>query len=193
MSEQVAVKEHPIFFSGPMVRAILEGRKTQTRRVVVPQPTGYGLKWIEHDGFSAWQDDGVMLDEYPPCQRLCRYGEPGHRLWVREKWSGNGDDAVWYAADANYPSSVIKKWKPSIYMPRAASRITLEVLTVKVTQLKHITAEECLKEGIGEPGDTRLEVWSKFAKLWDAINAKRGYGWEANPWVWAIEFKRVLP
>ena len=177
------MREHPIIFSGPMVRAILEGRKTQTRRVMRPKPTEPFLP------FTA---------ECP-----CPYGHPGDRLWVRETWRVNGNkhdyaiasrDDVFYRADESYNEGV--GWKPSIHMPRMFSRLPLEVTGVRVERVQDISYADCVAEGIVDVaraekrtrrvGEAPIE---QFAALWDSINAKRGYSWESNPWVWVVEFK----
>ena len=175
--------EHPILFSGPMVRAILEGRKTQTRRVIKPQTT--------------WGSDV----EY------CPHGVPGDRLWVRETWCPL-ERADWsrpgreynvnYKADATPEGECIRKemgyqWKPSIFMPRWASRITLEITGVKVERIQELLDhKDIMAEGIlPDEGPRCYSCRTRFAELWDSLNAKRGYGWDANPWVWVIEFKRL--
>lgn len=183
--------ERPILFSGQMVRAILDGRKTQTRRVVKP-PAPF-----------APGDD--ILVEWATGQIKCPYGQPGDLLWVRETWAanrifddssprivGNDHHGIWWKADhSSYRPLNAKpgRWRPSIHMPRWASRITLEVTGVQVEQLQEITTEDALAEGIA-----KHEQWTprvQFSELWDSINAKRGYGWNSNPCVWVVEFKKV--
>jgi hypothetical protein len=167
------VKERPILFSGRMVQAILDGRKTMTRRVfktakLIPTES-YGKRALT---------------------RTCPYGQPGDRLWVRETHNTCGEKPF-YRADGEMPLEW--KWSPSVFMPRWASRITLEITAVWVERLKDITIEDAQAEGItplGTEGDSRR--WrAGFRELWDSLNAKRGYGWDANPWVWVISFKRV--
>jgi hypothetical protein len=185
------MKEHPILFSGPMVRAILEGRKTMTRRVI-KKPWLYGRE-----------------NEYGRFQvnmRECPYGLPGDRLWVRETWEYDDSrpNSYFYRADPA-PDGFIEnpeaawRWRPSIHMPREASRILLEVTAVRVERLQDISVPDALREGIecddaeeramieaiGDGDDRHKEA---FANLWDSINAKRGYGWDSNPWVWVVEF-----
>lgn len=178
------MKERPILFSAPMVRAILDGTKTQTRRVI----KGLALNWIA-DGF---------CPEFIACaeNKLCPYGQPGDHLWVRETFLGwyNTDDgsfshAAAYRADG-YKLENGEKWRPSIHMPRAASRITLEITGVRVERLQDISPEDCLAEGIrGEHGNGRCDLTTAYADLWEQIN---GLGsWDANSWVWVVEFKRV--
>lgn len=181
--------ERPILMSGPMINAIFDGRKTQTRRVVKPQP-----KWKAHNGVLAF-DDRVNRGIH------CPYGQPGDRLWVRETWAQHPDEAgiIWRATDPGWDDNDYGiKWKPSIFMPRWASRITLEVTSVRVERVQDITPRDVVAEGIyHEPGEWGPDeaydhLIKGFAHLWDQINAKRGYSWDANPWVWVIGFK-VLP
>jgi hypothetical protein len=166
------VKERPILFSAAMVRAILEGHKTQTRRT-----------------------------------RDC--GDPGDRLWVRETFSFNycGDgDACYFADLAEEQAANSGPWKPSIFMPRDCSRILLEIVSVRHEFLQDISAEDAIAEGVesldfnistlnGSPCDNSVVIdpVRKFSMLWDSINAKRGYPWAKNPFVWAITFKRLTP
>lgn len=214
------MKERPILFSVPMVKAILDGRKTVTRRVVKPQPTEGGLEWATACGgdFAAWQDPLLLLDEHSedggPCQRKCPYGRIGEKLWVRETWMDllgtgierkTGDHGRYaYAADTppgSYGDDQRKayglKWRPSIHMPRAASRITLEVTGVRVERLQDISETDAVAEGARPtlaPLDTvRLGAVGTakegFRQIWESINGPGS--WDANPWVWVVEFKRV--
>lgn len=195
--------DRPIIFSAPMVRALLAGTKTQTRRVVKFKP------WHQIEE----RDDGTpwpwMYDsEYGgDCWIPCPYGQPGDRIWVREAWAWSGDGAVpaadrvrkgevWFRADPERSSPAIR-WRPSIYMPRWASRITLEVTGVRVERLQDIIVADAMAEGVVEcaPHLRGLEPcmdWRyAYEDLWVSIN---GPGtWDANPWVWVIEFKRVTP
>lgn len=188
-------KERPILFSTPMVRAIVEGRKTVTRRVAK----------LPH-GSEVWAERARKPEQ------ICPYGVPGDRLWVRETWAlltGNGHRYV-YRADGDDPRTGWEDvpaerrprmvWRPSIHMPRAVSRITLEVVSVRVERLHDITEEDARAEGImtgvplnatinGEPGT----VWvfdpvKAFQMLWDEINGKRA-PWLTNPWVWRVDFR----
>jgi hypothetical protein len=196
------MKETPILFSAPMVRAILEGRKSTTRRVINPQPAYRDSKlsscdwtWITKTKLVGWPEEEFCVEMI----KHCPYGQAGDRLWVRETFAlepkSAVGDKVLYRADAEQKSWA---WKPSIFMPRWASRITLEVIGVKVERVKDISIEDSKAEGVmpdyahqcadlGHPHDSR----SLFHRLWDSINAKRGYGWDKNPWVWVISFKRV--
>lgn len=193
------MKENPILFSGQMVRAILEGRKTQTRRVVKPRK-------FDPD----WPHTTPGIARYTACP----YGQPGDRLWVRETLTAK-DDYMVYAADGghidcgemDWPACIEKrKTVPSIHMPRWASRILLEITSVRVERLADISREDAEDEGIGLRrvsesdyrwidytdkdgghtfGDPRQSFWS----LWKSINGPSS--WAANPWVWVIEFKKV--
>ena len=223
------MKDRPILFSSPMVRAILDGRKTVTRRVVLPQPEHQatiaemlpaiqGTKMIpERAGFFS-TTDGYGC--YSHGTRVCPYGQSGDRLWVREMWRplwdgidvpGSLGDCVQYRADMakikpRVPdedtgfrfddmcdeSDPDPKWKPSIFMSRWISRITLEITGVKVERIQGVSEEDAFAEGI-ERGDPGVEGWGRFCyrKIWNSINEKRGFGWDANPWVWAISFRRI--
>lgn len=252
------MKETPILFSGPMVTAILSGRKTQTRRVMLPQPdlgdtalrTGMG-KITPHpfaEGWllERWEKQERSFSNFGRCEILkiaCPYGKPGDRLWVREKWAspekdkskpgriaydadgvcgcwiGHGEDRhfichgrVLHASGfhENFPAegsttrglgqySDIRSgeypsykfgWRPSIHMPRWASRITLEIVSVRVERVKDISRGDAMEEGCPFPnmadGENPVE-W--FGGVWRSIN---GIGsWNANPWVWVIEFKQI--
>jgi hypothetical protein len=186
--------EKPIIFSAPMVRAILAGRKTQTRRVIkniLP-----AVQRIEPNGPNSW----AMFGNNNGWTIECPYGIPGNHLWVRESWGwitnpDTNEPITIYAADwPNDDFPVLKR--PSIHMPRWASRLTLEITAVRVERLHAIGEDDAQAEGIAER--TRLPSHEPmyamtFAKLWDEINAKRGYPWVSNPFVWVIEFKRIIP
>ncbi|AAT47214.1 hypothetical protein F116p07 [Pseudomonas phage F116] len=225
------MKERPILFTGPMVRAILEGRKTVTRRVVKPQPDFLGSMVDPNTPFKT-------LDAGLHARITCPYGEPGDRLWVRETWTDVnmcGAPALAYRADEdirdlmeepgflddrgafNYDDPRVKpypfacwyaeldqaRWRPSIHMPRWASRILLEITDVRVERLQDISEEQALAEGVrGEPCDHARQAcadigcWGDTAKgafgfLWESLNGEGS--WAANPWVWVVEFKRVTP
>lgn len=211
------MKERPILFSGPMVCAILEGKKTQTRRVWKPRRE-YADQVEDGYGMPFWFDDAGYDHEQP-----CPYGKPGDRLWVREttciapRHFATPDDTcvvdyegfarfVSYRADG-HPEDAMRdyklKWTPAIHVPRWASRITLEVVAVRVERLQDITEEDARAEGIqvselGEIASATLELikgeqWAaavlQYAELWQSINGEGS--WAANPWVWVVEFKRV--
>jgi hypothetical protein len=212
------VKERPILFSGEMVRAILEGRKTQTRRVVKPVQSEpkippltmepwmmYGEQEVDDDGRPMWE--GYHPD-YPYDAKwfTCPYGKVGDRLWVRETfWTAgeipnlptvyaddyiktpNGYASVVYRADGGYEDGA---WKPSIFMPRWASRILLEIVAVRVERVQDISERDAHAEGLGmSPMLPHPRAW--FRDLWNSINAKRGYSWESDPYVWVVEFRNV--
>lgn len=293
------MKERPILFSAPMVRAILEGRKTQTRRVVTPQNCAFGsaprLFWEHADFAKAWVDgrepfDGTVMQylhvpchstEPGQCATCDEWGwpttvhrlwprwwpykayvgdekeRPPHQLWVRESFQpilsggvrwGDADYETGYGYAINYVATggvkeffdcsndgaFCERITPSIHMPRWASRIQLEITDVRVQRVQEISEKDAVAEGsdcssglecsdcdwLGwedSPGvkcdesdeDTTFlcpkcgQVAShhpldeqgrmEFRKLWDAINAKRGSGWDKNPWVWALSFKRIEP
>jgi len=265
--------ERPIIFSGPMVRAILDGRKTQTRR---PVKVLYGRKRVAPFAPYYVDEDGVLLvqDEYGDYHRAvealaCPYGGPGDRLWIKETFTISACDAdlpdLVYRADraarqyrstdtlapvseiyyfaSNWEPRDGVKWHPSIYMSRDMSRLTLEVTGVRVERVQAISEEDARAEGItadvgvavdcarcnrpkqprgrsaapemanglcdpacpahyddphpGDlwPGESRDDFGfgfaARFAPRWDAIYAKRGFGWLANPWVWVVEFRRL--
>jgi len=201
------MKEHPILFNGEMVRAILGGRKTQSRRPMAPQPQGAfgGL-----DGAVA-----RFYDSYGETASIrCPFGRTGDHLWVRETFAypatvigtpnhlrmADGELPV-YCADVIDPPFGYSKWKPSIHMPRWVSRIMLEVTDVRVQRVQDVTDDDAWEEGAwwwqhddaaGPPFYVRKGYNVEcFSELWDSIYAKRGLGWDINPWVFAISFKRI--
>ena len=211
------MKERPILFSAPMVRAILAGKKTQTRRIVKPQPewtkgawywrhprynNGLGIHYFHTDAESAAEK----------MASVCPYGIPGDRLWVRETWFDNG--ASWsgdsseshgrcvYRADGefmdHFPEDYMgAKWSPPIHMPRWASRITLEVVAVRVERVQDISNNDATAEGFEDKFEADGSAYGAvlttakecFADLWCEINGEDS--WYANPWMWAVEFKRL--
>ena len=251
-------KERPILFSGAMVRAILDRRKSQTRRVVTKSTSACASPWgrlvfddtqVPCGAMPLFADDGYL---HVPCRPhpdepqtadywtrdrvYCRF-EPGDRLWVREsfcghwtahagrnnEWCGckvlpercltngesipqnNGSTSVtspdnplglWYKATSEKPCGH-SRWKPSIHMPRWASRITLEVAGVRVERVQDISWSDAIAEGCKDPRRCAIRIDPanpkspvfQFRELWDSINAKRGYGWEENPWVFVVEFR----
>jgi hypothetical protein len=202
------MKERPILFNAPMVRALLAGTKTQTRRVVKPQPRE-GNDITSGRGELAWQT-GVghfIVSTLPKAPKLfverCPYGRPGDRLWVRETFTAFDVGFVTYRADFNSDPAEDRAhgivWTPSIHMPRWASRILLEIVSVRVERLQDISEADAMAEGITVPncgcgwgldGDLLSGTASgAYMLLWESIN---GHGsWDANPWVWVVEFKRV--
>lgn len=182
------MKERPILFNGPMVRAILGGVKTVTRRPIKPAP----LMITEH-GTARWAgapDDLQRLLEQNG--RKCPYGDPGDRLWVRETYADIGCRLTYRADNSDSAHCKVKKWTPAIHMFRKDSRILLEITSVRVEPLQHITIGQICREGLARsiyefiPVTTAFDV---FADLWNST----GGDWEDNPWVWVVEFKRVAP
>lgn len=171
----------PILFNTEMVQAILDGRKTVTRRVMKPQPLFYtGRKYIFDDKEvpKKWEDCDNIIRTY-------RY-QPGDILYVRETWCRGSldyqEEQYYYKADNN---SFLCRWHPSIHMPKAAARIWLEVKDVGIERLQDIDDEGVVAEG--------LQIGAPYDELWDSTikKAARGkFGWDANPWVWVIKFKR---
>ena len=201
--------ERPILFNGEMVRAILEGRKTQTRR---PIPWKWAPTQSPNGHWSIYTGDGtrVMLvgagpnEQLAMCQSMIAYGrmEIGDHLWARETYAHvteSDADIIWKRAwlyRATDPAYLPNRWHPSIHMPRCASRITLEVTDVRAERLQMIRTSDIIAEGISE-NDGYLGSANRFRHpfedMWNSIYAKRGLGWDANPWVWAYTFKRVTP
>ena len=211
--------ERPILFSGEMVRAILDGRKTQTRRVIKPQPECDCAPLEFLDGLNDRRT-------WSGCDRQwkCPYGAVGDLLWVREIWGvfdrsndwvedgqpspleidyaigyrADGDDfkdVEWKEAPAEHRQLLADdRWRPSIHMPRWASRITLEVTDVRAQRVQDIDERDARAEGVTPFGGmcpSGSKCGTAFAILWDSINAKRGFPWESNPWVWAVTFRMV--
>jgi len=196
-----------------MVRAILEGRKTQTRRAVKPQPNpsflargvvGVVPQWPLQDGVRWFMADG--------CSELvkCPYGAPGDRLWVREKFKETEDVPPWviYAADSEmrdpdggrHGHVYQGPWTSPLFMRRDASRLLLEITEARVQRVQEISEEDARAEGvIPEYAERAIDVghaWTAiplFRSLWGSINDKRGFGWDVSPWVWVIEFVKITP
>lgn len=194
-----AVKERAILFSAPMVRAILDGRKTVTRRVVKGINPEYMAAHCDK-GRPDWQvnREALASGELEPPLR-CPYGQPGDRLWVRESFDiesfGAGVAQIRYKADGKRGNNAgVSDRKlpdriggvPSIHMPRHCSRITLEVEAVRVERLQEITSEQAFAEGFED--HVRGHVW-QFRELWHKLNGPES--WNANPWVWVVQFRRV--
>ena len=211
------MKEKPILFSGPMVNAILDGRKTQTRRVVkhCTQNSAASRPY-----FPGGYKQGKFVEPTD-----CPYGQPGDRLWVREthRWDGVDPkiavrekltDTLTYRADWDGDRAVDDcPWRPSIFMPRWASRITLEITDVRVERLQDISEEDAMAEGIERveldglmemtplgmrpeigwmnylAGDGFNKAVRSFATLWQSINGIDS--WEQNPWVWVVSFRKI--
>lgn len=223
------MKERPILFQGAMVRALLEGRKTQTRRIIKPQPLSKTVGWgcVAGQGFGFIFGDSGRVFNSP-------YGIPGDRLWVRETWKPDdthelgtcvrfkSDDAHWkpkyWNADQGQwceeQAMHASRWRPSIHMPRWASRITLEIVSVRVERLLQISEEDAIAEGAMR-NDAPGEEWDGtyltqryidgiegaqndepygsardwYREVWEGINGPGS--WKLNPWVWVVEFKGV--
>ena len=208
-------RERPIIFSGPEVVAILDGRKTQVRRAIKPQP----------------DEDGLNDGGWPITLEQCPFGAVGSRLWVREKFAVEAPEyewsvstsiparqgGIWYAADEVVAGA---RWRPSIHMPRWASRILLEITEVRGQRLQEISVDDCYAEGLDSHGDgmfrdkgLAINQWPRgehgcdgyaqdgwddarmvFADMWNSINGKRpNASWDSNPLIWAITFRRLKP
>ena len=194
------MKERPILFSAPMVRAILAGTKTQTRRGVkgfLPCRPEFNE---ERGLWEIYNGDSVAAT------LRCPYGQPGDRLWVREAFMHEPADYCWEASVSIpcRPASTVYRadfhesqpgegWKPSIHMPRNLSRITLEVTAVRVERLQDISATDAIAEGLStrlREHDAVCHLLDQYRDLWESINGPES--WDANPWVWVVEFKRVI-
>jgi hypothetical protein len=203
--------DRPILFSAPMVRALLAGTKTQTRRIVKPQPEVCGADWLakRRDGPAQFlyywpRGDGYAVNDRFVAES-CPYGQPGDRLWVRESIH-RGDACARYSADGSVVNLADWRWKrdnlPSIHCPRELSRITLEITGVRVERLQGISEVDAKAEGIrwtdAGPLHAHLDGGFNFPtardayeRLWGDINGPGS--WDANPWVWVVEFKRITP
>lgn len=208
------IKERPILFSAPMVRAILDGRKTVTRRVCKPQPSANAhTTCASGNPMGAWWETGKDINR-------CPHGQPGDRLWVRETWycdhfevmrgpylkpddldigEALDDGTLVYAADGLTPYEADQPiWKPSIHMPRWACRILLEITAVRVERLQDISRADIRAEGLQCPPELASDDVSPnyrdwYPAAWRELWESTGGDWNANPWVWVVEFKRVTP
>lgn len=213
----------PIIFSAPMIQAILAGKKSQTRRVIknldMIQDVRDGVPYFE-DAYGDWHKTSTA----------CPYGQPGDQLWLRETWDlrywkywedGGYDYREWhgplprflpsgwvinYRAGWQNDDPELYQWRPSIFMPRWASRINLLIRSVRVERLQAISEADAIAEGIEIPSilltgstypnlsyeiDGPSTIVDYYRQLWDTINAKRGYSWASNPWVFVIEFEVI--
>lgn len=244
------MSDHPILFSTDMVKAILSGKKTQTRRIVKPQPT------LERSPLSS--DPGLLFKVPAPkgmaghdmlgrknMIERCPHGQPGDLLWVREtfkywNWTEDGMPWIKYAADdkslffdscipdewcekleniwvnlsdpENYKidsTARDRKWRPNIFLPRWASRLTLKTTDIRIERVQDISEEDAKAEGVklvgawirtqdklyedylDRTGVGLLSAKESFQTLWDSINSKSGHSWDKNPWVWVIEFEVI--
>lgn len=211
------MKERPIIFSAPMVHAVLEGRKTETRRVIKPQPPKgitFAGQYATSDqtidaSFDWMRGDPKDIDawEWADLPRFyCAYGRIGDRLWMRETFTAKTNtihaQRVVYRADS--PHEIKVDWTSPIHMPRDCSRVTLELTAVHVERVQEISEEDAIAEGISddsiqavlagaEAGNQREPTPARvcYGILWDDLNAKRGYGWDLNPFVWVLKFKKL--
>jgi hypothetical protein len=226
------LKDTPLIFTGEMIRTLLDDRKTQTRRLNgLKAVNECPDKWLlDTPGVLSCTD--TVLFEHRTCKRTelikCRYGGPGDRIWGREniwlpppitlKMLREGADtdtwpAVAYTASLDIPTiEEYRKWGwkhvPSIFMPKFASRITREIVSVRLERLQEISEEDAIAEGVERTGGGRYwlgydlhhvkgtrkvygQARDAFRTLWDSINAARGYGWDTNPWVWVLELKKI--
>lgn len=209
------MKESPIPFKGDMIRAVLSGQKTQTRRPMKPIPVYPdafdGLRREIHDGQVHFWASGAEL---PAHKFRCPYGQPDDRLWVKETHARHPQFAeVAYRADGEEFEDADgftwhPKWTPSIFMPRALCRIILEITDIRVERVQNITSDGAIAEGAYEVrkvgDDIAHATWTMdgldwrydtpreaFAATWDSLYAADGLGWDVNPWVWVITFKRM--
>jgi hypothetical protein len=212
--EELLKNAKPILFNTEMVQAILEGKKSVTRRIIKQGnilPTGDWLGEIKEGG--EWCTNprkdvlwtGFRSKYGADAYYMCRY-QVGDILYVRETWSIHecvkcqagipalgGECKCKYVYRASYGATDFR-WKPSIHMPKEAARIFLKVTDVRVERLQDITEEDAIAEGMSKTlvdGVVFISAKGNFHVLWDSLNIKHGYGWEDNPWVWVIEFERV--
>lgn len=217
----MSAKERPILFSGAMVRAILDGHKTQTRRALKPQPPGAttSVRVFHHPDPRPhfWANDGASMLDWV---KACPYGDVGDRLWVRETWQHSNDPfgpyepncMVFHRADylddplgpdlERSPDGIRRTWRPSIHMPRSACRLVLEVTGVRVERLNDCSEEDARAEGITDGGCTQCGNAEPCGCPSPSPDARESYAhlweqingtgsWSANPWVWVVEFRRV--
>lgn len=203
------MKERPILFSSAMVRAILAGRKTQTRRSVAtrrvlqfiggrgeetdPDKWGWFFDGPDHHGYMVLGRGHNERRDHGMVSIPCPHGEPGDRLWVRETWRSSLSDerTIHYAASlSDYDRKEKGPWRPSIFMPRWASRITLEITEVRVQRLQEISEDDAWSEGVDEIKVKIPTARDAFRLLWNDINIARA-PWAFNPWIWAISFRRL--
>ena len=205
----VQLTARPIIFSAPMIRALLDGKKTQTRRIVKPQP-----EWMQTDALGSVATIGRSTGM---AEALCPYGRAGDLLWVREVWALCGSlanvrpkdfefphivlrDGLRYQSDDDGYDGTVQYWRPSIHMPRWASRLTLRLTDVRIERLQEISEADAQAEGITGPhyvgyqayflpGDSKPRyscATAAFECLWESLHGPDS--WSANPWVWALTF-----
>lgn len=177
----------PILFNTDMVHAILEGRKTVTRRVVKPQPKGPLVPTMPGGCWPGYFEElGTPRVQKPPYL-------PGDILYVRETFCRQHSEEYPFVYKASVETPAAWNWRPSIHMPREAARIFLRVTDVRVERLQEISDDDVLAEGTPNSGSARANRGYFSDNLWDSTikPADRAlYGWAANPWVWVIEFER---
>jgi hypothetical protein len=192
MMEKSELKKRPIIMGAESVRAILDERKTVTRRVV-------GKRMLERFKFSpSGELLGSFNEAHPEWEIYPTIDDApyriGDRVWVKETWAECPDGGCLYKADPMFigcdKSDFAWDWKSSMFMPRWASRITLEITDIRVERVQDITPEDALKEGFCNYG-TDVDTLDAFCEAWQKLNAKRGYPWEKNPWVWVVLFRVV--
>jgi len=197
------MKFHPILFSTEMVKAILDGRKTMTRREMKPQPTSFvddSMYWINPVPCTI-NKKGFQQSIKSP------YGIPGDVMWVRESWQQRSEKAMAMGFDkyfykAGWEGCTEGGWKPSIHMPKTACRIFLQIKSIKVEELHDISEADSIKEGVEEDDENYYKDYTgkfdinpyanpfySFMSLWTKLNGEES--WFANPWVWVIEFQRI--
>lgn len=208
--DEITIKEHGLLFKGGMVAATLEDLKTQTRRIPTFQNSICGPRirrdqWQYLQFNKAWVDDGpspagnpgpylhvpyndgdltdVVYRVYPRVQ-------PGDHIWIKETWGQDMTGEIFYKQDQDTLPSTLEKWRPSIFMPRAASRITCKVVNVRAQRIQVISENDCVAEGLKL---LQGGIKSEFRNLWNSINAKRGHGWGKNDWVWVYDYKKIKP
>lgn len=202
---KIDMRERPILFSAPMIRAILDGRKTQTRRIVKPAPSSDTTEILHSEG-REWREwfphNGNMLPKMWIIR--CPHGQPGDRLWVKETWRTSyahdsvkpldipEGDPIRYEADGEETGPPLWGWgriRQSIFMRQWMSRITLEITGIRVERLQDITPDDCRAEGMPHENND-IGVRYGYGQLWNQINGPGS--WDANPWVWALTFKLLI-
>ena len=190
------MSDKPIIFSTEMVKAILNGEKTQTRRIIKGQyldgaPSSFAAYELEDGKYGFSNDDSEWV---------CPYGKPQDKLYVRETtlfWRNTSDNSISHVAAYKADGYGLKngeRWTPSIHVPKKYARILLEIESIKIERLQKISEGDAEKEGINflreiPDADETLSAKILFEILWDSINKKRGFGWDLNPWVWVVKFK----
>jgi hypothetical protein len=205
------MKETGIIMLGDHPRLILEGEKTMTRRVVKFKTEDghriYKYVYPHPNGGFSFQDfpsPSGLADIIDPIGKLCPYGGVGDRLKIKETWATENrynhlkpseipqTAGIFYLADGDYDPFTMGKVRSALFMPFRFSRITSEIIGLRAERLQEITERDAIAEGCPSREETGFDTARyRFHILWDSLNAKRGYGWEKNPWVWVILFKQV--